>query len=213
MFRCVSVEAFPAKHEEPGKDHRQAEADRGGPQAEADRGGAASCDGARRGCDAEPADAGPGEGCGGVHELSIALDLLNIVSDAAAADSRATRVHVRVGVLSGLCPEGLEFAFRVASVGTIAEGAQLKVALVPVRMWCPSCWAAVETLPRVVRCARCRTPGETIVNGREVEIVRIDFDPLTVSDRSGRGTIIAAPHSPCILNGGTCDMSIKVTGM
>jgi hydrogenase nickel incorporation protein HypA/HybF len=52
-----------------------------------------------------------------------------------AADEGAQRIHrltMRIGPLSGVVPEALEFAFEVLTQGTIAEGAGFEVERVPI---------------------------------------------------------------------------------
>ena len=114
-----------------------------------------------------------------MHELSVVLGLLDIVGDAAGADARATVVHVRLGVLSGVCAQALEFAFQIASAGTVAAGARLEIETVPVRMWCPSCAATLDATPRAMCCPGCAARDCVIVSGRELEVTWIEVeDPV-----------------------------------
>src|SRR5688572_1755005 len=97
-----------------------------------------------------------------MHELSIAHSLVRMADDAAArAGAGAVRaVRVRVGALSGVAREALEFCFDVAAAGTRLAGARLEVAEAPLVVHCPECEQDI-TLPGVqdLRCPACGTPS------------------------------------------------------
>src|SRR6185437_8393479 len=76
-----------------------------------------------------------------MHELAIMDSALNLALDQ-AQKSGATRLHVirlRIGSLSGVVPEALQFAFEPLAPGTLAEGAALDIENVPARFWCHGC--------------------------------------------------------------------------
>ena len=64
-----------------------------------------------------------------MHELSIAGELLEIIYRYAedAGVSKVSSVNLRIGELSGIYPDSLEFAFEVLSEGKITENADLKI--------------------------------------------------------------------------------------
>ena len=64
-----------------------------------------------------------------MHELSIALSLVELASDELArlGDVRLHAVHVRVGALSGVVSDALRFSFDVAADGTPVAGATLEI--------------------------------------------------------------------------------------
>lgn len=108
-----------------------------------------------------------------MHELSIAQSIIAIaVEEAARAGAeRIERVKLRMGTLSGVVPEALEFAFAVAAEGTPAAGAQLEVEYLPVVCYCPDC-ALEFTLEGgpICSCPRCGRVISEIRQGRELEI-------------------------------------------
>jgi hydrogenase nickel incorporation protein HypA/HybF len=73
-----------------------------------------------------------------MHEVSIAQGLMKILEDETKKHgvSRVTRVHVRIGELATCVPDALTFAFEIVSEGTVAEGAELKIEVVPARGRC-----------------------------------------------------------------------------
>ena len=72
-----------------------------------------------------------------MHELSIAHSLVESAVDAAekAGARRVTRVHLRLGALSGVVRNALEFGYEITTQGTLLEGSERSstaVALSPV---------------------------------------------------------------------------------
>jgi hydrogenase nickel incorporation protein HypA/HybF len=68
-----------------------------------------------------------------MHEAGLMQTALELAAAHARA-AGAVRIHrlcLRVGDLSGVVPEALEFAFRALSVGGPAEGAVLEIERVP----------------------------------------------------------------------------------
>jgi hydrogenase nickel incorporation protein HypA/HybF len=61
-----------------------------------------------------------------VHELGVALEVLDIVTRGAAGRS-VRRVVVEVGELTAVLPDALAFSFQLASEGTSAAGAELEI--------------------------------------------------------------------------------------
>ena len=65
-----------------------------------------------------------------MHELSIALRLVELVEEQLAGEPLATAVtavDIRVGELSSVVPEALQFAWGPATDGTRLQGAALRI--------------------------------------------------------------------------------------
>ncbi|HYE89209.1 MAG TPA: hydrogenase maturation nickel metallochaperone HypA [Vicinamibacterales bacterium] len=113
-----------------------------------------------------------------MHELSVALALVELASEALAdRGRRVSAVHLRVGALSGVDPDALRFSFDMAAAGSELEGAQLRIVDVPVTAWCAGCDAerAVVSIS-CRRCAVCRAVAPRIVRGEELELVGLEID-------------------------------------
>lgn len=114
-----------------------------------------------------------------MHELSIALSLLDEVGTVAAREgaTRVANVRLRLGRLSGVARDALLFSWELARAETIATDAALLIDDVPVAVWCPSCEAE-----RAVRdcegfaCSACGTIAPTIVRGREIELIGMEVE-------------------------------------
>jgi hydrogenase nickel incorporation protein HypA/HybF len=111
-----------------------------------------------------------------VHELSIALSILDMASE--EAERRGVRVlaiHLKLGPLSGVVKEALLSAYDLAREGGPLAEARLMVEEVPLRAHCPACGTerSVVSLQELC-CAECGTPTSQLVSGRELEIVALE---------------------------------------
>ncbi|MFI2644166.1 hydrogenase maturation nickel metallochaperone HypA [Streptomyces sp. NPDC018610] len=112
-----------------------------------------------------------------MHELSIASAIVERAGELARADGTGavSAVTVRVGELSGVAPEALDFAFEVAREGTALAGARLVVERVTGRAYCDACAAEFAVgMPPFFWCPRCDRPSQDLRGGRELEIIGID---------------------------------------
>lgn len=116
----------------------------------------------------------------GVHELSIALSLVETVEEAArrAEAERVTEVQLVIGALSGVVPEALEFAYEVAVQGTMLEGSRLAIERVPAAVFCDVCDAERE-MPGIQSflCPVCGATTPLVVRGKELEVRAIEVEP------------------------------------
>src|ERR1019366_5767145 len=114
-----------------------------------------------------------------MHELSIANSLVELASQSAigAGASRVLEVRIRLGALSGVVREALEFSYEIAVAGTLLEGSKLVVRELPVHIYCPVCCEEME-LPSIQSfcCPACGTPSGDVRQGRELEIESIEVD-------------------------------------
>jgi hydrogenase nickel incorporation protein HypA/HybF len=115
-----------------------------------------------------------------MHELSIALRLLDLAAQAAQAQGtgRVLAVHVKVGAWSGVVPEALRSAFEVARVGSPLAEARLEIEHVPLELCCPDCGLRrqVEDLTGLP-CPDCGQARCEVVGGRELELTALELVP------------------------------------
>jgi hydrogenase nickel incorporation protein HypA/HybF len=102
-----------------------------------------------------------------MHELSIAIRLVDIAADhcRAAGGAGVAAVTVAVGPLAGVAREHTPLA-----------AADLRIRHVPVRVWCPAC-AAERDLAALVplACPACGTPTGEIRGGAELDLESLDL--------------------------------------
>jgi hydrogenase nickel incorporation protein HypA/HybF len=112
-----------------------------------------------------------------VHELSIALSLIELAAEKAAeaGGGRIEAVHLRLGRLAGVAKDALAFSFDLASQGTRLEGARLVIEEAPVVVFCPECKVerpADET--EGLRCPVCGCLARNVTGGRELELTALE---------------------------------------
>jgi hydrogenase nickel incorporation protein HypA/HybF len=115
-----------------------------------------------------------------MHEISIAQSLVDEVlvqldDGNDGAPSHVVRVTLRVGVMSGVVPEALRFAFGAVTHGTPLDGARLEIDVVGLVAWCDGCGAERALAgPQRLRCPTCAAPTPRVLRGRELELVSIE---------------------------------------
>jgi hydrogenase nickel incorporation protein HypA/HybF len=113
-----------------------------------------------------------------MHELSIMDSALTIALEQ-ARKSGATRVHtlrLRIGALSGVIPDALQFAFEALAAGTAAEGAQMIIENVPARFWCEQCQREFPSENLFSDCPDCGKPSGELRGGREMELASMEVE-------------------------------------
>lgn len=121
-----------------------------------------------------------------MHELSVCQGLLTQCSQI-AAERGATGVSLvvlRVGPLSGVEPKLLEDAFPIASAGGIAEGAELRIESLPVRVRCRRCEAESAATSSNLTCRHCGDWQTQLIGGDELLLASLE---LELRDDNERG--------------------------
>lgn len=115
-----------------------------------------------------------------MHELSIALSILDLVAEEAErrGEGRVAAIHLRLGPLSGVVKDALVSAYDLAREGTPLERANLLIEEVPLVAYCPTCDVprALES-PQLLGCPICGTATPEVVSGRELEVVALEIEP------------------------------------
>jgi hydrogenase nickel incorporation protein HypA/HybF len=112
-----------------------------------------------------------------VHELSVALGIVDVAAEEAARRGvRVAAVHVRLGALAGVVRQALEAAYELAREGSPLAGAALVVEEVAAEVYCPACAARRPAAPGVPCCAACGGPPSEVLSGRELEVVALEVE-------------------------------------
>jgi hydrogenase nickel incorporation protein HypA/HybF len=112
-----------------------------------------------------------------MHELTVALSLLEEVGEAAQREgaTRVATVRLRLGAMSGIVRDALLFSWELARAGTIASEAELVIDDVPVAVWCPRCDGERAVPPgEGLICSACGAVAPQIVRGRELELFAME---------------------------------------
>lgn len=114
-----------------------------------------------------------------MHEAAISKALLAQLSSLADQQgwSRLRQVTLKIGLLSGVVPEALDFAFGALSQGTPAEGATLVMRTEPGRFSCGDC-GDLELDRLNFICPRCHGPLRLLEAGRDLLLCGVEPMPL-----------------------------------
>jgi hydrogenase nickel incorporation protein HypA/HybF len=113
-----------------------------------------------------------------MHEMGIAMQIIEIATASIPADikgARVQRVNLKVGKLAAIIPESLRFCFEIASKDTPLSGAELAIEEIPVLARCNNCrfqWTINEP---VFLCRKCKSGSIQVIAGRELDIESIEL--------------------------------------
>ncbi|MBI3546980.1 MAG: hydrogenase maturation nickel metallochaperone HypA [Gammaproteobacteria bacterium] len=112
-----------------------------------------------------------------MHELSVCQALIRqieiIAEEQHAVDVKT--VYLRIGPLSGIEPALLAQAYPLASAGSVAFGAELRIEIAAVRVRCQHCHAETEVLPNRLICGECGDWHTQLIGGDEMLLTRIEL--------------------------------------
>ena len=113
-----------------------------------------------------------------MHEASImqaALESASAELHKAGAQT-ITRLKLRVGVLSGVVPEALDFAFEALRAGTPAAAATLEIELAPAVFRCLDCAIMTKLTVMTFTCPECA--GCLVVDhgGSQLELTQLELN-------------------------------------
>ena len=119
-----------------------------------------------------------------MHELSIASAIVAEVRDAMVANDvqSVSEVTVKIGRLSGIVADALEFGWEIVRQGTVLADTSITIIDEPVVVWCPVGDHALELDGMIFRCEQhdCATPE--ILSGERLEILRFTVGAPPLDD-------------------------------
>lgn len=111
-----------------------------------------------------------------MHELSIAMSIVEAALEAAPQDGQVLAVHVRVGLLSGVVKEALDSAWQLARLDSPLSAAELVIEEVPVAANCQACKVEREIDSiQWLCCPVCGAPATDLVRGKELDLVALEI--------------------------------------
>jgi len=99
--------------------------------------------------------------------------------EAVVAENDAIGVHrvlVQIGPLSGVEAELLAQAFPIAIAGSVADGAELVMETLPIRVRCQSCGAESEAGANRLICGDCGDWHTTLISGDEMLLASLELE-------------------------------------
>ena len=111
-----------------------------------------------------------------MHELGIAESIAKIVRDEIDRQNLTDviAVVVRVGALSDVVPEALEFGFEVCTKETNLEGMQLKIERLSAKGRCNGCQRDFEVSENIFLCPNCESFDIKLTQGQELDIAYLE---------------------------------------
>jgi hydrogenase nickel incorporation protein HypA/HybF len=112
-----------------------------------------------------------------MHELGIAQNILEIVQQSVTKEQapEVRWIRIRVGQLSGVVPDSLEFCFQAIVSETEMQGASLAIEQMPAVFRCKKCAYRFQVNDLEYLCQQCQSPDLEILSGKELDIVEIEL--------------------------------------
>jgi hydrogenase nickel incorporation protein HypA/HybF len=111
-----------------------------------------------------------------MHEVSIMLSAMDIINENATQNSlkKITEVCFAIGELSCVSVDALNFAFESVCIGTVCEGAKLKINHIKANAFCTQCSTHFEIDRFNKVCPKCKSIEIDIQTGYELFIESIN---------------------------------------
>jgi hydrogenase nickel incorporation protein HypA/HybF len=122
-----------------------------------------------------------------MHELGIADSIVRTVLDEIRKRKlgRVTAVGVRIGELTDVVPEALEFGFEAIARGTLLAGTKLKIEQVPLKGVCQGCHKDIAIERFLFVCPHCNGSDIAVTSGEELDLTYIEADDMASEGMSG----------------------------
>lgn len=113
-----------------------------------------------------------------MHEMSVAQNIVDIVRqyvpDGQAA--RVAAVRVRVGSLSGIVTDSLDFCFSAIVADTPLGRARLDIERITAACECQDCGARFEPEYLIFLCPMCGGGRARLTSGHELQVEAVELD-------------------------------------
>jgi hydrogenase nickel incorporation protein HypA/HybF len=113
-----------------------------------------------------------------MHELSVVASLFEILEEKVQEQNgkRITLVKLQIGTLSGIVPELLATAFDIYKKDTIADGAELIIDVVPLKVQCNDCLKIMVKDEFTFICDFCESTNIQTLEGTEMILEKMDIE-------------------------------------
>ncbi|MGV9171920.1 MAG: hydrogenase maturation nickel metallochaperone HypA [Promethearchaeia archaeon] len=119
-----------------------------------------------------------------MHEFAFAYNIFQVAESTAKQYNakKITKVFLEIGELTLIVPELLKQSFKMATKGTIAEGAELDIVFTPGKIKCKECGKVSEveitkeaklTGLQLFACKHCGSKDTEIIEGKKANVKNI----------------------------------------
>ncbi|HDQ45019.1 MAG TPA: hydrogenase maturation nickel metallochaperone HypA [bacterium] len=114
-----------------------------------------------------------------MHEMAIAQQIIEIVKETLAcrpgSQFKSITVYLRIGELTALVAESLQFAFEALIADTPLAQSRLEIEWVPARARCKSCEKEFGIRDFEFACPACGAAETEVIQGNEMNISRVEI--------------------------------------
>jgi hydrogenase nickel incorporation protein HypA/HybF len=116
-----------------------------------------------------------------MHELSIANSILNIVLEEKKNKNlpQIKAIGLRIGALSGVFPDALEFSFDAIKKDTALEDTKLEISEIAVAGICRECGEEFSVTDLIFACTKCFSTSIEVSQGQEMDIAYLNIEDET----------------------------------
>lgn len=113
-----------------------------------------------------------------MHELSIAMNILDIVEKTAQTNGATVvqDIYVDVGALAGVMIPSLEFGLEIAKRDTCARQAAIHIREIEGRGCCPTCGGTFPMEFYIEPCPQCDDSYLSMTSGDELRVREIEVE-------------------------------------
>lgn len=110
-----------------------------------------------------------------MHEVTILVELVKMVESAAKENNvaRIDTVTIQIGQLSSIVPRYMREYYPNTTEGTILEGSELKIEMIPGNGLCHHCDKVFNVAKNKGKCPICGADDWEILSGREFNLKEI----------------------------------------
>ena len=113
-----------------------------------------------------------------MHELPVTQSIVRIASEEAKKNNVkiVKEIRIKVGKLTGLIPNCIQYYFDIISKGTVVEGAKLNIEKLPIRIKCNNCGKESIIEVNSYSCSFCNSNDIKIIGGNEFYIESLEVE-------------------------------------
>ena len=113
-----------------------------------------------------------------MHELSVAQSLIDHIARSVPQRDlpKIMSVCVRLGAVSGVVKDSLEFSFTALTAGTTLENVRMEFEERPYVVHCRSCDSRTSNDLGIAVCEACGSTETTVESGTELDIVYLELN-------------------------------------
>lgn len=113
-----------------------------------------------------------------MHEMSVAQNILEIVREHIDHENelKVRTIVLKVGELSGIVNESLQFCFSTLLNNTPFSNVKLEIKNIPITAVCNKCQFVSHLEYGIFFCDKCNSSDIELLTGRELQVEQIELD-------------------------------------